>query len=137
MFCFVALANSNTGTMYTDLTGAFLVRSFKNMQYIFVTYIDNINAILVQTLPLKNDDTTIMAFTNILAILSAQGYKPTLNVIDNECSKSVATHHKTNHLDIHLVPPNKHQVNEDKHAIVMLMEHFITGLAMVDKDCPI
>jgi hypothetical protein len=36
MFCFAALANANTGTIYTDLTGAFPVRSFKNMQYIFV-----------------------------------------------------------------------------------------------------
>jgi hypothetical protein len=31
MFCFAALANATTGTMYTDLTGAFPVSSFKNM----------------------------------------------------------------------------------------------------------
>jgi hypothetical protein len=38
MFFFTTLANTNTGTMYTDLTGAFPIRSFKNMQYIFVAY---------------------------------------------------------------------------------------------------
>jgi hypothetical protein len=39
MFCFAMLADANAGTMYTDLTGAFPVRLFKNMQYIFAAYI--------------------------------------------------------------------------------------------------
>ncbi len=47
MFCFSALANLNTGTMYTNLPGAFPVRSFKSMQYIFVAYIYHLNTILV------------------------------------------------------------------------------------------
>jgi hypothetical protein len=36
MVCYAALANATTGTMYTDLTGTLPVRSFRNMQYIFV-----------------------------------------------------------------------------------------------------
>jgi hypothetical protein len=36
MFCYAALANLHTGTMYTDGTSAFLVHSFWNMQYVFV-----------------------------------------------------------------------------------------------------
>jgi hypothetical protein len=36
VFCFAALANNISGTMYTDITGAFPVRSFKGMQYIFI-----------------------------------------------------------------------------------------------------
>jgi hypothetical protein len=51
MFCFAALANAMTGTMYTDLTGAFPVRSFKNMQYILVVYIYDLNAIIVHPMP--------------------------------------------------------------------------------------
>ena len=47
MFCFAALADTNTGTMYTDITRAFPVRSFKNMQFIFVAYIYDPNAIIV------------------------------------------------------------------------------------------
>jgi hypothetical protein len=54
MFCFAALANLHTGTMYTDLTGTFPVCSFKNMQYVFVAYIYNLNAILVRAMPYKN-----------------------------------------------------------------------------------
>ena len=39
MFCFTALANMHTWTMYTNGTGAFPVQSFRNMQYVFVAYI--------------------------------------------------------------------------------------------------
>jgi hypothetical protein len=31
VFWFAALADANTGTMYSDLTGAFPIQSFKNM----------------------------------------------------------------------------------------------------------
>jgi hypothetical protein len=43
MFCFATLANAMLGTLYTNITGAFPVQSFKNMQYIFVTYIYDLN----------------------------------------------------------------------------------------------
>jgi len=47
MFCFAALADANEGTMYTDLTGKFPVRSYKNNQYVLVTYFYSINATIV------------------------------------------------------------------------------------------
>jgi hypothetical protein len=51
MFCFAALANHNTGTMYTNLPGAFHVCSFKSMQYIIIAYIYSLNTILVRAMP--------------------------------------------------------------------------------------
>jgi len=51
VFCFAALANNITGAMYTDITGAFPVRSFKGMQYIFVAYVYDLNAIIVRAMP--------------------------------------------------------------------------------------
>jgi hypothetical protein len=50
-FCFATLADATLGTMYTNITGAFPVQSFKNMQYIFVAYIYDFNAIIVQPMP--------------------------------------------------------------------------------------
>jgi hypothetical protein len=79
----------------------------------------------------------IAAFTNILTNLNACGYAPTLNVIDNECSKADKTHIRTNSMDIHLIPPHNHRVNAAKHAIATFKEHFISALATVDKDCPL
>jgi hypothetical protein len=73
MFCFVALANLNTGTMYTDLSGAFHVHPFKSVQYILVVYIYDLNAILVRAMPSKNNAAMITAFTKILATLATHG----------------------------------------------------------------
>ncbi len=47
VFCFAALANLHTRTMYTDGTSAFSVRLFWNMRYVFVAYIYDLNTILV------------------------------------------------------------------------------------------
>jgi hypothetical protein len=69
MFCFAALANANTGTMYTDLTGSFPVRSFKNMQYIFVAYVYDLNAIIVHAMPARTNAAMITAFKEVIAVL--------------------------------------------------------------------
>jgi hypothetical protein len=108
MFCFAALANLNTGTMYTNLPGAFPIHSFKSMQYIFVAYIYDLNAILVHAMPSKNNATMITALTKILVTLAARGYKPTMNIMDNVCSNTVEAYIKSNKMDIHLVPPHNH-----------------------------
>jgi hypothetical protein len=137
MFCFAALADLHNGMMYTNGTGAFLVQSFCNMQYLFVAYIYDLNAILVHTMPSKTDGAMIAAFTDILANLNAHWYAPTLNVMDNECSKAVKAHIQNNHMAIHLVPPHDHRVNIAEHAIAMCKEHFISALATVDRNCPL
>jgi hypothetical protein len=117
MFCFAALANLNTGTMYTDLPGAFPIHSFHSMQYIFVVCIYDINAIFVCAIPSKNDAAMITAFTDILATLTACGYMPTLNATDNKCSKTMEAYIKSNKVDTHLVPPYNHCVNAAKHTV--------------------
>jgi hypothetical protein len=137
MICYAALANVHTATMYTDGTGAFLVCSFQNIQYVFVAYIYDLNGILVQAMPSRDNGAMIAAFTNILTHLNACGYALMLNDMDNECFKAIEAHIRTNSMDIHLVPPHNHQVNSAKRAIATFKEHFISALATVDKDCPL
>ncbi len=137
MFYFAALANLHMGTTYIDLIGGFPVRSFKNMQYVFVAYIYDLNAILVHAMLSKNNATMIAAFSDIFSTLAAHGYAPTLNVMDNECSKAVEAHIKANKMNAHLVPPHNHLGNATECAIATFKEHFIMGLATVDKDCPL
>ncbi len=69
MFCFAALANANSRTMYTDLTGSFPVRSFKNMQYIFVAYVYDLNAIIIRAMPTRTDTAMITAFKEVITVL--------------------------------------------------------------------
>ena len=70
MFCLAALANMNDGTMYTDLTGQFPVRSYNNMVYIFVAYVYDANAIIARAMPSRDDAAMIDAFNDIMQHLS-------------------------------------------------------------------
>jgi len=88
-------------------------------------------------MPSKNDGAMIAAFTDILATLNAHGYVLALNVMDNEFSKAVKAHIRSNKMDFHLVPPHNHRVNAAKRAITTFKEHFISALATVNKDCPL
>jgi hypothetical protein len=78
VFYFAALANAITGTRYTDITGAFPVRSFKSMQYIFVAYVYDLNAIIVCAMPYCTGASMVTAFTEVITILKAGGYQPAL-----------------------------------------------------------
>jgi hypothetical protein len=100
--------------MYTDLTGAFPVRSFKNMIYIFVAYIYDLNAIIVFPMASGTDASFIATFTKVFAIMHARNNQPALNVMDNECSKAVEKHIRAKRMTIQLVPPHNHCVNATK-----------------------
>ncbi len=108
MFCFTALANANTRTMNTDLTGSFPVWSFKNMQYIFVAYVYDLNAIIVHAMPTRTNTAMITAFKEVITVLRTRGYCPALNVMDNKCSAAVEQYICSENINTQLVPPNNH-----------------------------
>ncbi len=135
MFCFAALTDANTGTMYTNLNGAFPIRSFKNMQYIFVAYISDLNAIIIQPMQSCTNAAMITAFTEVFAVLRPQDYHLALNVMDNECSKAVEKHIRSNRMDIQLIPPHNRRVKAAERAIATFKEHFVAALAIVDMLC--
>jgi hypothetical protein len=107
------------------------------MTYIFVTYIYDFNAIIVCPMALRTDTSFIAAFTKVFAILHARNYQPAFNVMDNECSKAVEIHIRTNRMTIQLVPPHNHHVNAAKQAIGTFKEHFIAALATADNLYPL
>jgi hypothetical protein len=137
VFCFAALANANTGTMYTDLTGSFPVRPFKNMQYIFVAYVYDLNAIIVCAMPTRTNAAMITAFKEVIEVLRIRGYHPALNVMDNECSTAVERYIQSEKINIQLVPPHNHRANAAEQAIATFKEHFIAAFATVDQLCPL
>ena len=137
MFCFAALADANEGTMYTDLTGKFPVRSYKNNQYVFVAYFYSLNAIIVWPMPNRADNAMVATFKDIIEHLKSCGHQPQLNVMDNECSKAVKTYINSENINIQLVEPHDHHVNAAERAIQTFKHHFIAGLATVDIDFPI
>jgi hypothetical protein len=107
------------------------------MQYIFVAYVDDLNAIIVRPMPSRTDAAFITAFTDVFDTLRAQDYQPHLNVMDNECSKAIERHIRTEKLNIQLVPPHNHRVNAAERAIVTFKEHSVAALATVDMNFPL
>jgi hypothetical protein len=71
MLCFAALADAVT---CTDITSTFPFRSFKSMQYVFIAYIYNLNAIIVRAMPSCTDASMVQAFTKVISILKSSGY---------------------------------------------------------------
>jgi hypothetical protein len=137
MFCFAALTDTITGTMYSDITGTFPVRSFKSNQYMFVAYIYDLNAIIVLAMLSCTDASMVQAFTKVIAILKSGSYHPALNVMDNECSAAVKKYIRSKAINIQLAPPHNNQANATKRAIATFKEHFIATLATVDMLCPL
>ncbi len=136
VFCIAALADANTGTMYTDLTSSFPVRLLKNMQYIFVAYVYDLNAIIVRAMPTRTGTAMITAFKEVIEVLRTHGYHPALNVMDNKCSTVVERYIWLERINIQLVPPHNHRTNAAEQAIATFKEHFIAALATVNHLCP-
>jgi hypothetical protein len=137
MFCFAALANAITGPMNTDITSAFPVCSFKSMQYVFVAYIYDLNAIIVRAMPSCTDASMEQAFTKAISVLKSGGYHPALNIMDNKFSAAVKKYIRSKAIIIQLVPPHNHRTNAAERAIATFKEHFITTLATVDMLFPL
>ena len=73
VFCFAALADKQTGTLYTYATGALPVNSLDGYQYYFVAYDYDTNYIFA--IPIKDitDATIITAFDGIFTMLTEKG----------------------------------------------------------------
>jgi hypothetical protein len=137
VFCFAGLADAITGTMYINITGAFLDRSFKSMQYVFVAYIYDLKASIVWAMPSCTNAFVVQAFTKVISILKSGGYHLALNVMDNKCSAAVKKYIWSKLINLQLVPPHNHQVDSAKRAIATFKEHFIGTLACIDVLCPL
>jgi hypothetical protein len=124
-------ASATLGTIYTNITGAFPVQSFKNMQYIFLAYIYNLNAIIMQPMPSHTNSLFITAFSKVFAILRTCDYQPALNVMDNECSKAKEKHIRANKMNIQLIPPHNHHVNAAERAIAMFRNTLLPPLQLL------
>ena len=135
MFCFAMLADSNEGTIYSDLPGRFPVQLFTGKNFIFVAYIYKINAILIRSMKNRSDGSMIDAFKEVYEYLQSKHLHPKLHVLDNECSKAVKQFISSQDMDIQLVEPHNHRVNATETAVKAIKYHIIARLATVDINC--
>ncbi len=107
------------------------------MQYIFVAYVYDLNAIIVCAMPSCTDASMVTALTKVITILKAGDYQPAHNVMDNKCSAAVKKYIRSENINIQLVPPHNHRVNAAERAITTFKEHFIAALVTMDMHCPL
>ncbi len=89
IFCFGAFADKNSGIVYHDLTGSFPFMSFDGSVCFFVLYHYESNAILATPIAGLDDVSIFNAYKKYFKELTTKGFKPKLNVMDNQATKHI------------------------------------------------
>ena len=104
--------------MYSDQTGRFPVTSIKENQYVMVIYdMDISGAVLVEPMRNRTSGEMVKAYTAAIKRLHNAGVRPTMHILDNECSEEFKEAIKENKMKHQLVPPHDHRRNAAKKAV--------------------
>jgi hypothetical protein len=125
------------GQLYTDLTAKFPVRSSKGNWYVMVCYIFDCNCVKVVPIKSRSASEWVNAHDLIHRELTARGFKPKLQTLDNEASAALKNFFTTHDVEYQLVPPHCHRCNAAEREIHTFNEHFVAGLASVDPYLPL
>ena len=68
--------------------------------------------------------------------LTDRGFKPEIQILDNECPEALKTYFRDKKVAFQLVPPHLHRNNSTERAISTFKDHFIAGLSSVDPSFP-
>jgi hypothetical protein len=137
IFCFGAFTNKNSGIIYHDLTGSFPFMSFNSSICFFVLYHFESNAILATPIAGLDDVRIFNAYKKYFEDLTAKGFKPKLNVMDNQATRHIKKILTENNCKLQIVKPHNHRVNAAKRAIQTFKAAFIGALATTDSDFPL
>ena len=121
---------------YSDQTGRFPVRSYRGHQYIMILLEVDSDAILAEPLKNRTSGELTKAYKTIMDRLHKCGIKPTLHILDNECSgefKDAISSYGAKH---QLVPPHDHRRNIAEKAIQVFKDHFVSVLCGTAEDFP-
>ena len=93
-----------------------------------IAYEQRSNAVLVRSLRDQKDASLLEAFQVVYHNFTKSGFKPTLNVMDNQCSHKIQQFIWSTIADIQLVNPDDHQVNASELAIQTWKNHWLAGM---------
>ena len=137
VFCFGAFADKISGVVYNDLTGNFSFMSIDGSVCFFVLYHYELNAILVKPIANVDDRSIYEAYKEVFETLEAKGYKPKMNVMDNQATKYIKKILTKKECELQVVEPHNHRVNAAERAIQTFKDAFIATLATTDRDFPL
>ena len=70
-------------------------------------------------------------------MLKAKGFKPKLNIMDNQGTKHIKKYLTKNECKFQLVEPHNHRINTAEQANQTFKDAFISALAMTDSNFPL
>jgi hypothetical protein len=137
VFCYGAFADKRSGVVYSDLTGNFPFVSFDGSVCFLVMYHYEANAILATPIAGLDDKSIFHTYKANFDELTSKGYKPKLNVMDNQVTRYIRMFLSEEECDLQLVEPHNHRVNAAERAIRTFKDAFISALTTTDKDFPL
>ncbi len=102
-----------------------------------VVYHYESNAILALPINGLGDKAIFEAYKIAFDKLAAKGYKPKVNIMDNQATKYIKTFLTEEECKLQLVEPHYHRINAAECAIQMFKDAFIAALATTDSDFPL
>ena len=132
IFRFGAFANRNSGIVYHDLTGSFPFTSYNRSMCFFILHHYKSNSIFATPIVGFDDVSIFQAYKQQFEMLKAKGFKPKLNIMDNQATKHIKKYLTKNKCKLQLVEPHNHRVNAAGQAIQTFKDAFISTLATMD-----
>jgi hypothetical protein len=87
VFCFGAFTDKISAVVYNNLSGNFPFMAINGSVCFFVMNHYKTNAILVKPIANLNNHSIFKAYKELFETLEAKGYKPKINVMDNQATK--------------------------------------------------
>jgi hypothetical protein len=137
IFCFGAFANKNSGIVYHDLTGSFPFMLFDGSVCFFVLYHYKSNTILATPIAGLDDVSIFHAYKKYFEGLTAKGFKPKLNVMNNQATKHIKNILTKDNCKLQVLKPHNHWVNATERAIQTFKAAFTAALATTDSNFPL
>ena len=132
--CLEHLRIKNSGIVYHDLAGSFPFMLLDRSICFLILYHYNLNCILASPIAGLNDKSIFAAYEKMFKELESKGFKPKLNVMDNQALKHIKQFLTKNECRLQLVEPHNHHVNATECAIQTFKDAFIVALAMLDSN---
>ena len=115
VFCFGVFADKNSGIVYHDMTGNFPFTSLNGSVCHFIMYHYESNSILATPIEYLTDITVFNAYKEQFIMLEEKGFKPKLNIMDNQATKHIKKFLTENECRLQLVEPhNKNLIDEER-----------------------
>jgi hypothetical protein len=108
-FCVEAFADKYNGIVNHDLTVSFPFMPYKESIWFFILYHYESNSILTMPIAGLDDVTTFNAYKQQFELLTSKGFKPKLNVVDNQATKYIKIFRTKQDGKLQLVEPHNHR----------------------------